>query len=191
VSGSRPALVATLAWCAVAGWFAFVRDTRVPLLGLVDLGFHELGHLVMYVIPIHEILTAVMGSVFQCAIPLGLAVYFAWRRRDAVGTAVCLAWGATNFRDVAVYVADAPYERLELIGGEHDWAFLLGPDGFDALERAADLATLLRAVGLITLAAAVAVAVAALTMPPRPPATLDGLDGFDPPPRRVPIRALD
>ncbi|MGH2683624.1 MAG: hypothetical protein ACRDIX_10365 [Actinomycetota bacterium] len=25
-----------------------------------------------------------------------------------------------------MYVADAPFQRLELIGGEHDWAFVLG-----------------------------------------------------------------
>ena len=30
---------------------ALVRDVRVPMLGLVDLGFHELGHLLTYPLP--------------------------------------------------------------------------------------------------------------------------------------------
>jgi hypothetical protein len=63
------------------GWFAFVRGTGVPLLGLVDLGFHELGHLLTYLFP--DVVTAIMGSVVQAAVPLGLALLFA-------GFAVCL-----------------------------------------------------------------------------------------------------
>src|SRR5262245_13879054 len=67
---------AALAWCAIAGWFAFVRGARVPVLWGVDLGFHELGHLVMYILPINQVLTAAMGSIMQCAVPAGLAAYF-------------------------------------------------------------------------------------------------------------------
>lgn len=154
-----------LAWCAVCAWFAFVRDSRVPLLGLVDLGFHELGHLVMYVLPIHDLLTAAMGSIFQIAVPFGLAVYFAWVRRDMVAAAVCTAWTATNLRDVAVYVGDAPYERLELIGGEHDWAFVLGSEGLDRLDDAAMLASMLRGAGVVLLGIAVVLALWHLTGP--------------------------
>jgi len=36
-----------LVWCGVAGWFAFVRNARVPVLWFVDFGFHELGHMIM------------------------------------------------------------------------------------------------------------------------------------------------
>src|SRR5215207_9654346 len=83
---SRTAAWATvLGWCALTGWFAFARGTRVPMLSRVDLGFHELGHLVMYILTIHEVLTAAMGSIFQCAIPLGIGAYFWFVRRDALG----------------------------------------------------------------------------------------------------------
>jgi hypothetical protein len=54
-----------------ARYFAFVRQQRVPLLGLVDLGFHELGHLLTYWLP--QVITAMMGSAFQIAVPLGIA----------------------------------------------------------------------------------------------------------------------
>ncbi|HEX5616661.1 MAG TPA: hypothetical protein VFZ83_16030 [Acidimicrobiia bacterium] len=141
-------------WCAVLGWYAFVRSTRVPLLGWVDLGFHELGHLIMYVVPISQLLTAAMGSAFQVAVPLGLATYFAWWRRDALAGAVCLAWAATSMQDASVYIADAPYEALQLIGGEHDWAFVLGAEGLDRLDDAAAIARTVRGFGVVALVVA-------------------------------------
>jgi hypothetical protein len=137
--------------CAVLAWFFLVRDTRVPLLGLVDLGFHELGHLLTYVFP--DVITAAMGSITQVAVPLGLAAYFAFARRDLVASGLCLAWAGTSARDVAVYVADAPYQRLELIGGEHDWAFVLGPQHLDALGAAGTIAVVIRVVGVLLLIA--------------------------------------
>ena len=42
---------------------------------------------------------------------------------------LCLAWAGTSAHEASIYIADAPYERLELIGGYHDWAFVLGPGG--------------------------------------------------------------
>lgn len=156
---SPAAWTGALAWCVLLGWFAFVRGTRVPLLSFADLGFHELGHLIMYVAPISELLTAAMGSIMQIAVPLGLAAYFWVARRDQVATVVCAAWAATNFQDVSVYVADAPYERLELIGGGHDWAYVLGPEQLDRLDQAAGIAGAVRGIGLVLLVAAFAFAV--------------------------------
>ncbi len=151
-----------LLWCAVCGYFAFVRSHRVPLVSLADLGFHELGHLVMYILPISQILTAAMGSIMQCAVPLGLAAYFGWWRRDNVGMVACLAWASTNFQDASVYIADAPYERLQLIGGEHDWAFVLGSQGLHRMQDAARIASTVRGTGVVILLIAVVLAVAGL-----------------------------
>ncbi|MBT8214582.1 MAG: hypothetical protein KJP12_05095 [Acidimicrobiia bacterium] len=155
--------VAGVVICAVAGWIAFVQVERIPLLGYADLGFHELGHLVMYMFPISEILTAAMGSIFQVAIPGGLAAYFWLKRRDRFATAVTLAWAATSARDVAVYVADAPHRALPLLGGDnvtHDWWFILGR--FDAIDRAGSLAGLITVMGIITLFGAIAICVMGL-----------------------------
>jgi len=135
--------------CLLFGWFAFVRGTRVPILGGVDLGFHELGHLLTY--PLPEIATATMGSVVQIAVPVGLAVYFLLARRDLLGAAVCFAWAATSAVDVSVYIADAPYERLPLIGGYHDWAFILGPEHLDALTAAHTIAATVKGLGFVLL----------------------------------------
>ncbi|HVM10531.1 MAG TPA: hypothetical protein VM345_18880 [Acidimicrobiales bacterium] len=144
-----PALIATL----LLVWLGLVRGGKVPLLGLVDLGFHELGHLLTYVFP--DLVTAVAGSVTQVAVPVGLAVYFVVVRNERASAAVCLAWAATAAADAAVYIADAPYERLELIGGEHDWAFALSAEGFDAMENAAGLAQAVRGLGWLFATAAV------------------------------------
>lgn len=146
------ATIAALAACIVLGAIALVARQPVPLLSLVNLGFHELGHLVTY--PFPDLFTAVMGSITQTLVPVGLAVYFAWRRSDHLGAGVCLAWAATNAQEWSVYVADAPYERLELIGGEHDWAFVLDRLGW--MEAADELALAIYLLGWALLLAGMA-----------------------------------
>jgi hypothetical protein len=132
--------LAALAACLALGWLG-LRGQRVPILAGADLGFHELGHLVCYVLdrvmPWPEVLTAAAGSIFQVGVPLLLAVYFLVARRDHRGAGVCLAWAATSVADVARYAADAPYERLPLLGGKHDWATILGPEHLNRLQDAA------------------------------------------------------
>lgn len=148
--------------CCVLGWFAFVRQTNVPVLALVDLGVHELGHLLTYVFP--DVVTAVAGSVFQVAVPWALAGYFLAVRRDVLGGALCLAWAGTSAHNTSIYIADAPYEALPLIGGSHDWAFLLGPESFDVLHRASDIATAVRFGGLVLLLNALVICVVAIAV---------------------------
>src|SRR4249920_896638 len=65
--------MAALLACGALGWWAFVRGTSVPLLSLVDLGFHELGHLLTYWLP--DVVTAMMGSINQVLVPVALAAY--------------------------------------------------------------------------------------------------------------------
>lgn len=138
-TGRTWAAAAGLLLCLMIGWIPLFRGRPVPVLALVNLGFHELGHLLTY--PLPDLITAAMGSVAQVAIPVGLAGYFGWGRRDLVGVGVCLAWAGSAAQEVSVYVADAPYQRLSLIGGEHDWSFILGR--LDALDAAAEIAAAL------------------------------------------------
>lgn len=141
----------------VCAW-AMVRDTHPVLLGWANLGFHELGHLVGYITSPPEWIVASMGCAFEIGVPLGAAAFLWFLRRDRWGAGACLAWAATAFRSAAVYVADAPYERLQLIGGEHDWAFVLGTH-FNRLDLADDLARLLRIGGWLSLAVGVVVTI--------------------------------
>ncbi len=154
--------VAGIVACAYFGYFPFVQDRRVPLLGWVDLGFHELGHMLTY--PFPDVVTALMGSVTQVAVPLGLAAYFVFRHKDRLGVALCLAWAGASAYDAAVYIADAPYQRLPLIGGDHDWAFLLGPRAFDALSSAGTIAAAVKGFGAVLVLAGLGVAIAGLVV---------------------------
>lgn len=126
-------------FCALIGWISFGRGNDVPLLDQFDLGIHELGHMLALAFP--TMVMFIMGSVAQVAVPVGLAAYFLLARREPVSAGVLLAWAGTSARDVSVYIADAPYQALPLLGnGEHDWAYLLGSRGWDAIESAGSIA---------------------------------------------------
>ena len=147
--------LAAAAGVAVLGWFPFVRNTRVPLLGNFDLGMHELGHMLAGFMP--TMVMFLMGSVAQIAVPLGLAAYF-WLRTDRASSAFTLAWAGASSWDVSVYIADAPYERLPLIGGQHDWAYLLGGRGWNAMGAAGTIAGVVRVGGVLLVLAGLGLA---------------------------------
>jgi hypothetical protein len=140
-------------------WIGFEEGDRIPLVAYVNLGIHEFGHLLTY--GFSDLLTALAGSVAQLAVPLALAVYFFLFRDDWMAAGLCLAWGATSALEVALYVADAPFEDLQLIGGSHDWAFILGPDGYDAIEKAQPLADRIRSFASVAIGAGLLLCVAA------------------------------
>ena len=104
-------------------WTAFVLGERIPLLSMFDLGIHELGHLITS--PLGTTVSFAMGSGLQVAVPLGLGAYFWFGQHDRIATGLLLCWGATSMQDSSVYIADAPHRSLQLIGGTHDWWWLL------------------------------------------------------------------
>lgn len=154
----RGRYLAGLPLLVLFGWNAFVRGVRVPLLGWIDLAIHEAGH--VFAFPLPDIGMAVMGSGLQVAMPLLFAVVFWMRERDVLGTALTLGWAGTSFQDASVYIADAPYQRLQLIGGEHDWAWVLGPRGVDQLALADELARTAWLTGLLLWTAGLALCLA-------------------------------
>ncbi len=147
--------IAALFACALIGWLSFGKGVQVPILGLFDFGIHELGHLLTFLAP--PMIMFLAGSTLQIGVPLGLALYFAFRRRDPVASAVTLAWAGSAARDVSVYIADAPFERLPLAfpGSQHDWAWLLSPRGFDAMDSAATIALTVKVCGAALLFGAI------------------------------------
>ena len=140
---------------SVAGWWAFLRGVRVPLLGMVDLAVHEAGH-VLFVWAPRDVMLA-MGNGLQVLVPLVFAGAFVLRHRDLAGAAAALAWAATSLQDASVYIADAPYRRLPLLGPEssHDWWQLLGDHGW--LATADELGRAVWLLGVLAWLAAVAV----------------------------------
>ena len=143
-----------LALIGAMWWVAFEQQERIPVVKWVNLGIHELGHMLTY--SASDVFNAMAGSIAQVAVPLLIAMYFFFRRGDWVAAGVCLAWAASSAVEVSLYVADAPTQKLELIGDKHDWAFILGPDGYKALDQSASLADTIRNV------ASVAVVIGAL-----------------------------
>jgi hypothetical protein len=141
-----PSLV-TFAGALVLGWFAFVEERRVPFLQYVDLGIHELGHLLFMWAP--DLVTAIMGNGTQTLLPLVAGTYFAVSRRDWPGLGICMAWSGTTMQDASVYIADAPYQALPLLfeGTIHDWAYVFGPEQLDRPEDAVDFARLVHDLG--------------------------------------------
>lgn len=149
-------LVAALLGGAVT-WFAFVADHEVPILDWFDLGIHEVGHLLFAFAP--RMLMFLAGSAAQVLLPLGLAWYFGVNRRDAAGGGFCLAWAGASMWDVSVYIADAPVQALPLIGGgQHDWAFLLGPEGWDVMHLSSEIAGFVEFTGAVIAATGILVA---------------------------------
>ncbi|MEX1046357.1 MAG: hypothetical protein WD757_03290 [Actinomycetota bacterium] len=126
------------------GWFAFIHDRPVPILSGLDLATHEFGHFAVFWAP--RLVVLAMGSLFQIAFPLSIAVYFAFKR-EWLGAGLCAAWAGAACHAVSLYIADAPYGALPLIGTEHDWSAILYE--FSAVHRAASLAAFVKDVGVV------------------------------------------
>ena len=157
--------LATAAGVLVLGWFAFVRGVRVPIVGMVDLGVHELGHMLFGWAP--ELVMVLMGNGTQTLLPLTVAVCFAVFRRDWPACGLCLAWCGTTLQDASVYIRDAPYQRLVLLkeNSIHDWAYVLGPEQFNALDKAGIVATCVKGVGLVVLLVGLGICLAPAVLP--------------------------
>ena len=103
------------------------HDFEFSVFGGVIFGVHELGHLVFA--PFGELLTVAGGSIAQVALPVAAIALFA-HRKDRYAVAVCGCWLAVSLGQLAVYIADARAESLDLVsfspeGGGHDWNYLL------------------------------------------------------------------
>lgn len=113
----------------------------------LNLGIHELGHYVFA--PFGDRMAAWGGSLLQCLVPLvGMAMFL--KQRDYFAIAFAWGWLATNYFEVAPYVADAVKMQLPLVtpgGGHaiHDWNYLLGDLGW--LRHTESLATLHWSIG--------------------------------------------
>ncbi len=133
----------------------------------VHLIFHEAGHAIPMMLGTPRTFMVFMGSGLQVLFPLGIAVAFYVKNRDAYGAAVCLWWAGHATLDVAPYIADARALELPLLGGGngreiegHDWEYLLGHWSALHLDTRIGAATALA--GRATMAAAFAWGLATL-----------------------------
>jgi hypothetical protein len=139
-------------------WLTYSRAGWTPWLSNVDLGVHELGHMLAFWAP--ELLLQAAGSFLQVAVPLGFGGYF-WWRRDRFAVVLMLAWAAESLNNVSVYVYDATRMVLPLLGDDgsgvgHDWRNILSrlgllrnTDGIAYTVRSLSILLFVAAIGLV------------------------------------------
>jgi len=105
-------------------------------LHLVNLPFHEAGHIVFR--PFGAFITSLGGTLGQLLMPLICMGVLLVKTRDPFGASVALWWFGENFLDIAPYMNDARAGQLPLLGGNfghsapygfHDWQYLLTESG--------------------------------------------------------------
>ena len=107
----------------------FHDNTRWTIFYGITLGFHEMGHLVSGWMG--QFLCALMGSVFQVAVPIIVIVIF-YRQPDYFGMTVGGFWLSYSLFELAAYIGDARAQDLPLVGFasqedlQHDWHYILG-----------------------------------------------------------------
>ncbi len=118
-----------LAYLAYVGVRHLANPLYTSLFGGINLGIHELGHVVLSFAG--QWIMVLGGTLFQLAAPL-VAAFLFLRQPDYFAVPVCGAWFSTNLYSVATYMADARALELPLVtvgpeGGdvEHDWNYLL------------------------------------------------------------------
>ncbi len=144
----RLPLVALVAYWTIA--LAFAAEPRC-LLDLVDLPFHEAGHLVLSLFG--ETLHVLGGTLGQLAVPVLLGGYFLIHRRP-FAAAFCTFWIGQNLVNISVYMADARAMALPLVGGgEHDWTNLFYRFGLLGEESVATVSSLTHHTGVLIMIA--------------------------------------
>ncbi len=129
------------------GWMSFQRGTTIPGIYFLDVATHEVGHWLFS--PFGELVMLMMGSGSQILFPLVLAVFMLAFRRDALSAAVLFAWAGEACYSTSIYIADAPYGNLPLLGGiDGDWSRILGPDHLSRMSLADEYARDVRLWGI-------------------------------------------
>lgn len=122
-------------------WYFITTDTYTYL-DYFHLIVHEAGHAMLGFI--HEVVTALGGTIMQLIIPVLLIIYFFVNyMRKSLQAALFLE--GHSFLNVSIYAADAKDMKLELFGppnAKHDWNWIL--THFDALDYTGDVAMFFR-----------------------------------------------
>lgn len=152
------AILLLVAWKVLArGISPLPSGTILAVLDGANLIFHEAGHVLLTFFG--DFLQILGGSLMQVVIPSTCTVYF-WLHEQRSSSAVTLFWTGESITNVAIYVADARRMELPLIGGDHDWNYLLGRLGL--LNQAESLGRFVFFLGVITILLALALLISDL-----------------------------
>lgn len=156
--GARAAVLALLAYWACRMALAPLGAYSLWLLDIVNLVFHEAGHI--FFLPLGSFMTSLGGSLTQFLIPLVCMATFAVKTRDLYAAALALWWAGENLVDIAPYVADARALQMILLGGHtgaevegHDWEAILTALGW--LEYDVTLGTACQRIGVLIMLGAI------------------------------------
>ncbi len=125
------------------------------ILDTIDLFIHEAGHLILSIFG--KFMSFLGGSLFQIIIPAAVAIVYG--RANFQSLPFSLYWTGQSIINVSIYIADAPYLKLQLISraATHDWSWLLNRCGL--LENAGEIAWVVNAAGLLTCAAGIGIGI--------------------------------
>ncbi len=162
----RSLALALLAWWSWSLVRADYRDGEMfdSFMHNILLPIHEAGH--VFLMPFGEFMTILGGSLFQLALPLGIAIAFAVRNRDNFAAALGIWWTSVSLLDLSPYIYDSLHPRLTMLGGHtgedgpHDWIYLL--DVFRQLHRAQAWGAAAHAIGSVCVVIAIVWATAVL-----------------------------
>jgi len=125
-------------------FWMLIHNSANSFLDNVNLLFHEAGHVIFGIVG-NEFVMFIGGTIMQLIAPIIVVLHFRKEKSDA-GEIFGWWWLGQNLVNVAVYVADANRQVLELLGyGQHDWNYLLST--LDILPLAEELGLVLRLLG--------------------------------------------
>jgi hypothetical protein len=154
-SSGSATFIARLVLIGVVAWWTVrlaAGATQWCFLDLVNLAFHEAGH--VFLRPFGSTLHYLGGTLFQLAVPILLAIYFAVKRADLFATAFCGWWLGESLVNVSVYMADARELSLPLVGGgDHDWNELFYRFGVLDEGSVAAISSTTRTMGVVVMVA--------------------------------------
>lgn len=106
-------------------YFVSIRGTYT-FLDFIDLLIHEPGHLIFGLFG--EFIQFLGGTLMQILLPLSMAI-ISFIKGWKYTTQLFLFWLGHNFINISVYVDDANKMKLHIIGGIHDWNWMLNKIG--------------------------------------------------------------
>ncbi|CAN0166749.1 unnamed protein product, partial [Phaeothamnion confervicola] len=95
----------------------YTRGSVYGVLEYAILPFHEAGHFILMPFA-PEFWVVAGGSIAQILLPFAFAVYFWWKRGEGFSAAVALYWMFASMQQMAVYMADARFLLLPILGSD-------------------------------------------------------------------------
>ena len=95
-------------------------DAGWGILHLVNLIFHEAGHLIFAFFG--DFITSLGGTLMQLIIPILCMITLFIKTNDPFGGSICFWWVGENFLDISIYMNDAERMWLPLLGGRFGYS---------------------------------------------------------------------